>query len=425
MSVSIVWPLFPVRPGVLRGAFLGSLLGFLGITSVVLASPPAGAVKAGAAAAIRFDPGTSRATVPFENEGGLIFVTLGVGASRPLTFLLDTGFDDTILDAAVAKELHLAAKDQRKQAEPGGAIETATLPPVELRLPGLVIPDVRMLTLALGELSRVPGRRLDGILGHTVLSRFVLTVDYPGQKLVFEDPGRFAPASAGRALPMTEEDRQVFVHALVKVAGHAPVDGKFKIDTAGLDVMGFNNNFAQANHWDFPPEAVIRAPGVAAGGETKGYLFRGEWVELGGHRFERPFLAATVDSGGFENRPNAGTIGAALLSRFVVVFDYPHGRLFLRPGPGIKEPLLHDSVGVMLRSSEDFRSVEVFRILAGSPAAAAGLREGDRIVTVDGQKPARLGEIWERFRHPGTHKVEIERAGARQVLTVAARPLLP
>jgi hypothetical protein len=363
--------------------------------------------------------------VPFESEGGLIFITLGVNASRPLSVLVDTGFDDTILDAGVAQELHLAAQDARKEAQPGGAVETATLPPVEIRLPGLVIPDVRMQTLPLAELSRVPGRRTDGILGHSVLSRFVVTVDYPGRKLLFEDPGHFSPAGAGTSLPMTEEERQVFVHALVKVAGHPPVDGKFKLDTAGLDVMGFNNNFARDNHWDFPPEAVIRAPGMGAGGETQGYLFRGEWVELGGHRFERPFLAVTVDSGGFENRPNAGTLGASLLSRFVVVFDYPHGRLFLRPGPGLRDPLPHDSVGVMLRSSADFRSVEVFRLLPGSPAIAAGLREGDRIVTVDGQKPARLGEIWERFQHPGTHRVEIERAGTRQVLTVAARPLLP
>lgn len=399
-------------------SLFGGLLGVCVFASAVKASPPA-------TAAARFDAGTTRATVSFENEGGLIFVTLGVGASRPLVFLLDTGFDDTILDAAVAKELGLVARDQRKQAEPGGAVETATLPPVEMRMPGLVIPEVRMQTLPLGELSRVPGRRVDGILGHTVLSRFVLTVDYRGQRLVFEDPGHFAPAGAGSALPMVEEDRQVFVHALVKVAGHAAVDGKFKLDTAGLDVMGFNNNFARANHWDFSPEAVVRAPGVGAGGETQGYLFRGEWVELGGHRFERPFLGVTVDSGGFENRPNAGTIGAALLGRFVVVFDYPHGRLFLRPGPGIREPLLYDSVGVMMRSSADFRIVEVFRTLPGSPAVAAGLREGDRIVTVDGQKVARLGEIWERFRHPGTHRVEIERAGARQVVTVAARPLLP
>ena len=404
------------------------LLGLGAFASRAQAHPPATAVTASSAAP-RFAPGTPRAIVPFENEGGLLFVTLGVGPSRPLTFLLDTGFDDTILDAAVAQELHLAARDTRKEAVPGGALETAAMPPVEIRLPGLTVPDVRMQTLPLGEIARFPGRRIDGILGHTVLSRFVLTVDYPGQRLLFEDPDRFVAAGAGPSLamtePMIEEDRQVFVHARVKVAGRPPVDGTFKLDTAGLDVMGFNNNFARTNRWDFPPEAVILSPGIAAGGTTQGYQFRGEWVEFGGHRFERPFLGVTTDSGGFENRPNAGTIGAALLSRFIVVFDYPHGRLFLRPGPGIRAPLPHDSVGAMLRSSADFRILEVFRILPGSPAAAAGLCEGDRIVTVDGQKPARLSEVWDRFQRPGTHRVEIERAGSRQVLTVTARPLLP
>jgi hypothetical protein len=51
------------------------------------------------------------------------------------------------------------------------------------------------------------------------------------------------------------------------------------------------------------------------------------------------------------------------------------------------------------------------------------MTEEDLQVFVHAQ--VKVGEVWERFKHPGTHRLEIERAGARQVLTVAARPLLP
>jgi hypothetical protein len=177
-----------------------ALLGLWAFAAAARAGPPVTAAKT-ALSAPRFAAGSARATVPFENEGGLIFVTVGVGPSRPLSFLLDTGFGDTILDAAVAQELRLAARDQRKAAEPGGALETATLPPVEMRLPGLVIPDVRMQTLPLGEISRFPGRRIDGILGHTVLSRFVLTVDYPDRRSSSRIPVASCPRAPARPCP--------------------------------------------------------------------------------------------------------------------------------------------------------------------------------------------------------------------------------
>ena len=112
------------------------------------------------------------------------------------------------------------------------------------------------------------------------------------------------------------------------------------------------------------------------------------------------FMAEAV--GSLDTDEIAGNIGAGVLGSFVLVFDYPGMRFNVIP-PAQPAPIRRDRSGVQSTFRGDH--VELFYVAPGSPAAAAGLRTGQRVTAIDGRKVGLDyldgGFRW-RFSDPGT-----------------------
>jgi S1-C subfamily serine protease len=77
-------------------------------------------------------------------------------------------------------------------------------------------------------------------------------------------------------------------------------------------------------------------------------------------------------------------LGTAVLRRFRVITDYPRDRLWVIADPqAVAEPFRKNRSGV--RSLFRGSHLEITHVSRGSPAEASGLREGDKIVAVNGQ----------------------------------------
>ncbi len=105
--------------------------------------------------------------------------------------------------------------------------------------------------------------------------------------------------------------------------------------------------------------------------------------------------------GAFDTKRLAGNLGAGILNRFRVLFDYAHDCLWLEPGPEFGAPLPRDRAGLNLEREDD---VLVVRFVApGSPAAAAGWREGERVRPSTASRSAPSGGAsWRAGRGPRT-----------------------
>jgi C-terminal processing protease CtpA/Prc len=64
--------------------------------------------------------------------------------------------------------------------------------------------------------------------------------------------------------------------------------------------------------------------------------------------------------------------------------------------------------------------VSIRHVLAETPAAAAGIREGDRIVSVNGAKAQGLGveEIQNLLCHSGTYSFQLSRSQQKLEITI-------
>jgi membrane-associated protease RseP (regulator of RpoE activity) len=169
---------------------------------------------------------------------------------------------------------------------------------------------------------------------------------------------------------------------------------------------------------DRPAVSMVATGGVGGMLETpistlRSFEFAG--VPLG--RSPANFMNDAV--GSLDTVEIAGNIGAALLRPFVLVFDYP-GMRFHVINPDDVRPVRRDRSG--LQSTFRGDHLEVFFVAPGSPAEAAGLRKGQRLVAIDGTpiSPDYLdGRFRWRFGAPGTRVEMTDNAGRAYVIVLA------
>lgn len=139
-------------------------------------------------------------------------------------------------------------------------------------------------------------------------------------------------------------------------------------------------------------------------------------------------MTAFPPSGTFARAGAAGNIGGAILRRFRVIFDYSRRRMILEPAAGFADPFDHDMSGLSLISdTPHFKTIKVLRVIDNSPAAEAGLKPDDLLVSIDGRPASglRLAGIREMFRREGSdYQLEVRRGPESLQLRLKTRRLI-
>jgi len=122
-------------------------------------------------------------------------------------------------------------------------------------------------------------------------------------------------------------------------------------------------------------------------------------------------------------------IGADLLRRFRVTFDYPHQRMILEASDEISKPFEADKTGLQIHAQgTDLRSFKVVGVMAGSSSETAGIKVNDIIETVDGLPASRftLQQLREMFRSATASKwtLGVRRGEEQLKLTVIAKSII-
>jgi hypothetical protein len=363
--------------------------------------------------------------VPFELYMNLIFLQVRVHHSKMLWFDLDTGLETSILDSEQAKALGLELFDKTDVPVPGGTIELAFANEVSFNLGGIELSHQRVQTLPLRVFAPVLGRSLHGILGHDLFKRFVVDIDYARQMIHLYEPAGYQYSGNGEIIPVSIENDEPFLQAKIIQPGRAPVEAKLKIDTGSTDALGLNGSFVQETQLVNSKQKVLPQPGVALGGITENYVTRLGDLQIGNLSIKDPVSGYSKD---LSRTGDAGTIGGEIFHRFRAIFDYSRGQLILEKNRYFDEPYPYDASGLFLvAEGTNFQSLKVLRVTEGTPAADAGLREGDVILHIDDQPTDRftLDRIREMFRQAGqTYDITIERNGKTSKVTLALRELI-
>lgn len=401
------------------------------VTSIC--APGAGAQGPDLAPAVpQFASGDRVEGVAVEIFDRIIYLPVTIDGKGPFTFVLDTGAGAiSAFDPAIARSLGFAVEPFTTAGGAGEeAIEVGRVDSLNVGLPGLSFANRTIFTIPLHRMNPHWGKNKDGVIGGDLLSTLVTRIDYEKETVDFYDAASYEYSGKGEVIPLVMMGNFLFVEAKVYLYGKAqPLDAFFMVDT-GVRLSLFNTGYAKKHKLaGQSPKTTTGVTGFGIGGISRGTVGRVRGIELGSIRFDNPVMDFCIDeAGSLADTSFSGIIGADILHRFNVVIDYSRSRMILERNRFFEAPFEFDMSGIrFVMEGPDFGSLEVYSIFDGSPAAEAGLREGDVVTAIDGKPSAQftretLREYMEREGE--TVRLSIERDGKTQEIELRLRRMV-
>lgn len=251
---------------------------------------------------------------------GHLFAEAAVDGAPAGWFLLDSGADGMMIDAALADRLGLPIVGRTRSIGADGRPRDATFRRGRsFRVGRLTFDNPLFLALDLSGNNAPPGATRFGVIGYDVFARAVVEFARGGEWATICDPAAYRLPSPGRWQPLDFLDLAPAV--VTRFEGGR--SGLFQIDTGAAGAVDFYRQYVEAERL-LAGRETREVESAGAGGAFAMRAGRIGWFELGGRRF------AGVEAGfraNFSREGGAGIVGRELMAPFLVVFDYPHRRI--------------------------------------------------------------------------------------------------
>lgn len=360
----------------------------------------------------KFPEGRQSVEVPFELANGHMYVQVRIDGKGPFRMLFDTGAINVIVPEA-AQSLGLKPEGALPATGTGEAKEDVGLVRVSsLEIGGIKLNDPLFAVVGLRNYARrIEGVEMDGLVGYEILKRFPARIDYEARRVTFYQPESFRYSGTGARLPFR------FKNHVPQVDGSIDgIPGAFDLDTGARTSLTLAGPFWKTNQLDAKYDAKRQViAGVGLGGPSRALLARAKLLKLGDAEVRSPVtMLSTATAGAFADEGYAGNVGYGVLRRFTLVFDYPREQVFLEPNAAHAGADVYDRSGLWVERGD--KGWELIEVVPEGPAAVAGLKAGDFVVAIDGQKvgDVKLSDLRERLRGgPGT-KLRLKLSDGRE-----------
>jgi hypothetical protein len=255
--------------------------------------------------------------------GAGLMVPLRFGGKDHL-FLVDTGATDTLFDTSLP--LGKRVDGEVARTSNGFIVVGLHEPPVAAVGTLRCHFEAPVASVDLKRMREVSGLPIQGVLGMDFLGQHVVHVDFDKGELQFLES---VPKDAGAAVPMEWEPGDVpYVGAFLPGTGKL----RFLIDTGYISPLA--GTFEDSELRNLVASGKLRRVGTTSSeslsARSQCAVFEGALLALGGTSLSNP---------SFRGGSNFNKLGLGFWSRFVVTFDFPGRRVFLRNGNGYDRPV--------------------------------------------------------------------------------------
>lgn len=368
-------------------------------------------------------------SLEFELINDLVIIPVEINGVE-LSFLLDTGVDSTILfsigekDTVSLKNTETIYLRGLGKGEPIKAMKSSgnEITIGMARNKNLICYLVFDNPLSLSNRMGVP---VHGIIGYDFFRDFVLEINYNKMELKAYKPNYYKYKNCRKCddLPLT----------FVRNKPYVKIEGRISNEVIPLNLLVDNGSGDAIWLFSNDEEGIVIPEknfpdflGFGIGGSVYGLRSRVQEISFGKNKL-RDVTASFPDTSFFKGietfAQRNGSIGAQVLKRFLVTFDYPGNNMRLKPNKNFSEPFEYDMSGVVIahegfaiikdimRNPLSLRQDDINNTAAGnmvykstydvkyslepqykvvevrpdSPAQMAGLQEGDIILKINGR----------------------------------------
>ena len=316
------------------------------------------------------------ADIPFELFRGSRIVLSGRINGVATQMMLDSGAGITTLDKKFAERIGLKAGMKVTAQGSGGTDEGELVTGATIEAGNLKLSDATVMVIDLAHIEKAVGRPIPVVLGREVFMNSVVGLDFEKQLLTLTPSHAFAAPKGATEVKLRREGTAHFLP--LSVDGLPPVEAALDLGNGGA--LSVSKEYLDATPQLMQlPYAIGLAGGVGGLFETRRVTL--PKVELAGFTFDKvPADLGSIPNGPYKGRVNAGI---QLFRPFKLTLDLGNDRMWLqRTRAPVAFP--RDRAGMFL--TLDGEHFNVLQVSPGSPADRAGLKKGDTLVAIGGER---------------------------------------
>lgn len=387
---------------------------------------------------VRWLKSSGVATLPFEYRARHVWLRASLNGGPPEDFLFDTGASVTVLDSGYAARVGLKTEGRMQAAGAGASGGASFTNLASLRVAddgrdgtvgtgdGIELEDLKVAVLSVNpQFAPYFWREMAGILGYDVISRFVVEIDYDRHVLRLTDPKAFHYEGREAPIPMVLNGVIPAVHATLDDG----IDGLFRLDVGSSSTVDLHGPFVRRHGLEGRMSRWIEVTGAGFGGTFSSKLGRLSKLAIGPYSWREPMVMLSgTKEGAFASEDFAGNMGNRILERFKVTLDYDGRRIWLEPGAKYRVRDQFSRSGLLLVKRN--ARIEALSVLPGSPAAKAGLKDGDIVEALDERpmtdwNPSELEDLFERGKSGRVVRLAVRRGADTTSFKMKLKEMLP
>jgi hypothetical protein len=329
----------------------------------------------------RIDTPEGTTTFPFKLISNHIVLPVEINGSIA-ELILDTGMpiEGAILfGSEEIDKLNLSYVGKAPIMGAGGTTVEADLAmDINFKLPGASFSGQMVMVMPFDTDRNNYHEGKNGIIGSSLFKHFVVSIDYDNIKITLTNPEQFSYTGNGEAIPL-EIERYPMLKCETEMESGAKVPLNLVIDIGNSDALTLNVGSAEAI---ILPNRTIETYKVSLKNEIPVHIGRVKEFRIGGFHFKNVLCSFSTHTPPPWSKE--GNLGQGILERFNVTFDYSRQVMYLAPNDQFNDPFDFSMVGISFLRTENglFR---ITRVFPDSPAADAGLKQGDLLKTIDDQ----------------------------------------
>ena len=349
------------------------------------------AVSISATAQEQFVDGPAKLLTSFrfkQLSGGVIMLNAGF-ANFPdtLNFILDTGSGGISLDSTTVDYFHITpTPSEMTILGIAGTRKVSFVYNQKLRLPGLTVDSLNFHINNYDILTQVYGEKIDGIIGYSLLSRYIFNINYDSSKISIFTNGRMRYPRGGwlyepilRTLPVQT----------ARIRDAITTNSRFLFDIgAGLCIM-LNKDFLEDSNFLDKKRKLYAKEAEGVGGKVDMHLTVIKEMRMGPYRFKNIPVFVFDDTYNLTSYPYlSGIIGNDILRRFNLILNYSKREFYFMPNTHYQDGFDYAYSGIELYYIDG--DIVLGDVATASPAEVAGLREGDILIGINNMLNANI-----------------------------------
>ncbi|HEU4551211.1 MAG TPA: aspartyl protease family protein [Chitinophaga sp.] len=317
--------------------------------------------------------------------GGVVVIqALLKGFPDTLQFILDTGSAGISLDTNTCVRLGIPLQPSDRIVRGlGGARQVSFAMHRTLVLPGLEVDSLNFHVNDYELISQVYGLQIDGIIGHSLLSRYLVNVDYDKELINIYSKGKFSYPRGGQLLKPSLTLIPIVSAPLRN--GKAQTLNRYYFDTGAGMCLLLSNQFVKDSALLSSRRRrrkIIQTEAQGLGGKMEMQVTTIQEFKIATYNFRNVPVYLFDDITNITAYPFlGGMIGNDLLRRFNLYLNYPKKEIYLLPNTHYRDPFDYSYTGLIIYLIDGH--IEITDIIKGSPAEKAGFKKGDIIVGVN------------------------------------------